>query len=271
MCNRPNKALLIKRLSIKRKWEEVRSCSLPPGLLALTQVCRCIRLEVLPLYRDCLSHTTVSCRAGDIYDYVETWVIPLGIKKEDVIGRLVLDLGRSYDDNDWVILDIRPLLQLGRQFPDLYLEINDLDDPRYVRQSPRHARIEHTLVDLLAIDNFDKFYNYVETATDKLVWHDNRGGPALVFEMKPDCWEEWMAEKSRGDEPDWVLTAEWEANTIDWARRCGLAFMEDDKDDILCSPENIAFKRAGQVEIQDGMRSRTYHRRTRRGTPHDQQ
>ena len=175
----------------------------------------------------------------------------------------MLDLGRSYDDDDWVILDIKPLLQLGRQFPGLCLEMNDSDDPRYVRQSPRHARIEDTLVDLLAIDDIDKFYNYVESATTKLIWHDNRGGPALAFEIKPDCWAQWMAEKTRGYEPYWVPRFE-DVDVIDWARRCGMGV---DEDEIICHHEHVVFRRAGQGEVQDGFRSRTYHRRTPRIPP----
>lgn len=243
---------------------------MPPGFLSLTQVCRQIRSEVLPLYRDCLLRTTVSLKASDIYYYINAWVIPSDTKKEDIVGSLVLDIGRSYNDNDWVILDIRPLLQLSKQAPGLRLGINDLDDSRYVRQSPRHASIENTLVNLLAIVDTDKFYDYAETATTKLVWHDNRGAPALVFEMKPDCWEEWMAEKTCGDELDWAFSAEREVDAINWARRCGLAFMEDDEDDenvLLCHPENVVFRQEGQAEVQNGLRSRTYHRRTRTKSP----
>lgn len=243
---------------------------MPPEFPSLTQVCRQIRSEVLPQYRDCLSRTTVSLKASDIYDYIDAWIIPNDTKKEDIVGSLALDLGRSYDDNDWVILDIRPLLQLSQQARGLRLAINDLDDSRYVRQAPGHASIENTLVNMLAIVDTDKFYNYVETATTKLVWHDNRGAPALVFEMKPDCWEEWMTEKTHGDELDWTFSTEREIDTIKWARRCGLVFMEDDENDedgLLCHPENVIFRREGQAEVQDGLRSRTHHRRARTKSP----
>lgn len=235
------------RRTTEQPWKSIRSCTLPPGLLALIQVCRQTRSEVLPLYRDWLSRTTVSLKAGDIYDYIDTWVTPSGDEKEDVVGHLVLDFPRSYDDTDVVILDVKPLLQLCRRYPSLHLKTYDLHDPRHARQCPRHACIEDTLVDLWDIEDINSFYNYVETAATKLEWHDLHGfygTPALVFEMKPACWETWMAEKTSGPESDWAISAEGESASIEWARRHGLALLKDDEIGITCNPEAIDFRRA---------------------------
>jgi hypothetical protein len=232
--------------------EAIRSCTLPPGLLALTQVCRQMRSEVVPLYRDCLSRTTVSLKAGDIYDYIDAWVTPASVKKEDIVGRLVLDFPRSYDDTDVVILDVKPLLQLVRRCPRLCLKTYDLDDSRHARQCPRHACIEDTLVDLWDIEDIDKFYDYVEAATNKVDWHDLfgfYGTPTLVFDMEPYYWEAWMDQHSTGDGSYWAMSPDGEAAAVDWARGCGFSFMEEDDDIcIMCSPEGIDFQQTEQGE-----------------------
>ncbi|KAF3041318.1 hypothetical protein E8E12_005682 [Didymella heteroderae] len=203
-----------------------------------------IRSEVLPSYRNCLSRTTVALRSGDVYDYINTWILLTGINKKNIVGRLVLDFGRSYDDTDLITLDIKSLLQLGRLHSNPHLETYDLDDPTYARQSPKHARIEDTLVYLWDIEYIDKFFNYVEAATTKLEWRDNYGTPVLVFELRPGYWKEWMAKKTSEPGIDWTVPAEREDALIEWARRCGMAFMEDDEDEIVCRPEYIDFRRA---------------------------
>lgn len=102
----------IKCYDDRHNWEEPDESysSLPKNphqFLGLTQVCREIRHEFLPLYR---ARTVVCVQPYEVKDYINTILAPADVEDEDVVGDVVIDLNACEDQPTEI--DIKPLLQL---------------------------------------------------------------------------------------------------------------------------------------------------------------
>lgn len=184
--------------------------------LGLTQVCRQIRSEFLPLYK---AQTTVSLLPVDVHDYMNTWVAPSSIDDDKIIGHVIIDVFDE-EPEQLRILDIKPLLKLLRRARHLRVETFDIMD----WLSNNERSIEDTLIDLYDIHNFNLFHEYMDGAMTAVeVRSSEEIGVELIFELRPEHWESWMGEWSMPDyDPNYRIPIELEENVVQWGRQCGM-------------------------------------------------
>ncbi|KAF2623900.1 hypothetical protein BU25DRAFT_451095 [Macroventuria anomochaeta] len=207
-------------LTYDMEWQPAwtRTCIRRRQFLGLTQVCRQIRFEFLPLYK---THTKVAPNTWDIYKYIDTWVAP-GTSDENVLGHVILDF-MDDDRGELGILDIKPLLQLARRAEGFHVEIVDVTEPNDCN-SPTMRSIEETLADLYDIQDMDMFYEYMDEAMTALVVRaSEESGVEIIFELSPQYWEDWMGEWSKPDhDPNYRIPLELEDTVVEWGRQCGM-------------------------------------------------
>ena len=198
----------------QRPWGE--SFRVSRQYLGLTQVCRQIRSEFLPLYK---ADTTVSLLPADLYAYIASWVAPLGISDEEISGHIIIDV---FDDDPYKlrVLDIKPVLKLLKRARHLRVETFDIMD----WLSNNERGIQDTLIDLYDIQDFELFHEYMDEAMTMVeVRSSDQIGVELVFELKSERWEEWMGEWSKADhDPDYRIPLELEDSVVEWGRLCGM-------------------------------------------------
>lgn len=184
--------------------------------LGLTQVCRQLRSEFLPLYK---AKTTVSLLPINMYAYIDTWIAPLGLNEDEILGHVIIDVFDA-DPQQLRVLDIKPVLQLLRRARKLRVETFDIMD----WLSDNERGIEATLVDLYDIHDFRAFHGYMEQAMTKVeVRASEEIGVEIVFELRIGAWEEWMGEWSKPDhDPDYRIPIELEDRVVMWGRLCGM-------------------------------------------------
>ncbi|XPS72762.1 hypothetical protein M3J09_004922 [Ascochyta lentis] len=154
----------------------------------LTQVCRQIRSEYLPLYR---SRTKVTCRAlpHNVYDYIDTFLKRSGVKDEDVVGDLIIDFkaGRLQSIN------IKPLLQLSKKAKHFSVRIKD--NLQFCGNNEPKWNLEELVDQILFVKNKPAFSNWLETAVFALeLTSDDEylfiGD--IAFFINGTQWEPWM-------------------------------------------------------------------------------
>lgn len=204
----------------KPKSENAR-ISVTQQSFGLTQVCRSIRSEFLPL---CRAHTKVSLIPQDLYDYIDTFLLLPGISYNKIVGSITLDLMSQPQTTTCV--DIKPLLKLLRRAENLHVGTQDIIDVHYLDYVSNHQEptIQEILASLYDIHDMTKFYDYVETAMSNLeLEFDDAKGVEIVFELSPEYWEAWMGEWSKPDhDPDYRIPIELEDNVVQWGLRCGM-------------------------------------------------
>lgn len=184
--------------------------------LGLTQVCRQIRSEYLPLYK---SQTIASLLPIDLYAYIDTWITPPGLRDDQITGRLMIDL--FADEFEQIrVLDVKPLLQLLRRAKNLLVETYDVME--WLSNSQRS--LQATLIDLYDIHDMDMFYDYLDAAMTAFEVRSSEGiGVELIFELRAGYWEEWMGEWSKPDhDPNYRIPIELEDKVVQWGRQCGM-------------------------------------------------
>lgn len=187
----------------------------------LTQVCRDIRTEFVPLYRAAVIDSVLP---QDLYEYVETFLRGFGPSDTEVAGCVIIDFSANFSS----ILDIKPLLLLLRQARNLHVGTYDILEPEAV-QLDQHLpapEIRDILSNLYDIVDLETFYSYVESAMTMLeIECDDTKGVEIVFELEPDYWETWMGVWSRPqDDPQSRVGIPLEIadNVVRWGRECGM-------------------------------------------------
>lgn len=138
--------------------------------LCLTQVCREIRTEYLPLYR---AQTSLCLRADRTYDYIRTHLSPSAIMEESIVGKIFMDLS-THDD---LYVDVKPLLQLCSRSNRLSIDVMGVktnEDGPYV-----HGTIWKLMDEILNIWKPSLFERYLGKAIDCLElrsWPVRAGG-----------------------------------------------------------------------------------------------
>ncbi|KZM18888.1 hypothetical protein ST47_g9968 [Ascochyta rabiei] len=117
----------------------------------LTQACRHMRLEYLPLYR---AQTKVTCRVHpcEVYDYIETFLMRPGIEDEEVTGALIIDLHTRFPQS----INIKPLLQLSKIAQ--YLSVHTKGVCRFQGWDVFSGTLEELVVQILGVENKSNFY-----------------------------------------------------------------------------------------------------------------
>ncbi|KAJ4309206.1 hypothetical protein N0V94_009033 [Neodidymelliopsis sp. IMI 364377] len=159
---------------------------------SLTQACRRLRFEFSPIYK---AKTTVLILPHELYDYIDSFLSPPGIKDEEIVGSILLDL---IDPHRYTLrrIDIKPLLHLLRRAKNLHVSTHDIIDiSTFVHAHDRNPTIQDILADLYDIHDMDIFLDYVEQAMTALELRGSEEtGVEIVFELDEGHWEEWMAE-----------------------------------------------------------------------------
>lgn len=102
---------------LPRRQSEWTSICKRRKFLGLTQVCRQIHLEYLPIYKTSLN-SRIQPNLYQVYDYIDDWVMSTATSKDDVLGRVILEFkdididGSTAGMETVKALDIWPLLKL---------------------------------------------------------------------------------------------------------------------------------------------------------------
>ncbi|KAF1931240.1 uncharacterized protein M421DRAFT_417893 [Didymella exigua CBS 183.55] len=186
----------------------------------LTQVCRNIRSEFLPIYR---AANLDNVLPHELYEYIDAFLQVSGTSDDQIAGSVIIDFSANAS-----ILDIKPLLRLLREFKDLHVGAYDIleDDGFEPGEFIPPPDIRDILSDLYNIIDMEAFYNYVEISMTMLeVECDDTKGVEIVFELGADDWEGWMGVWSRPqDDPQSRvgIPLEIAENVVQWGRRCGM-------------------------------------------------
>lgn len=159
---------------------------IPYQFLSLTQVCREIRHEFLPLYR---ARTVVCVQAHEVKNYINTVLAPADVEDEDVVGNVIIDLNAC--EGEKIEIDIKPLLQLLSKAKRLSVEAFEYDDFgvfffKNIRALPH---------EVLNITNPTLFSYYLDEAICAVVlmrqpsWNYD---PELILVVKAAYWKSWM-------------------------------------------------------------------------------
>jgi hypothetical protein len=165
----------------------------------LTQTCRQLRKEYLPVY---LGHTYCWIRYYHLYAYLETFVEPQRSLGQIPVGRVDLDLDPDYEDMDFPVIDLLPLLKLSADAPELHVSISSQAEK----------------VVLSAISNVKKNTCWALNMHSKLkhilLQYSNTTGVELEIIVNREWGEDWMrfGNSSRG----------YQNGRSDWYRRIGL-------------------------------------------------
>ena len=156
---------------------------------ALTQVCRVIRAEYLPIYK---AHHKIRIRYGDADAYFRYRVFHPGVESEHAFVKLAIlydPSGKGYQPFD--ILPIRrrlnaaPLFRVGFNLRGFRLR---------ERVEPLH-KLLHTLIrgspDTALSLFIDKAVTAIELCS-KTPWRGEWKGFFILFRIKPELWERWM-------------------------------------------------------------------------------
>ena len=136
---------------------------------------------------------------------------------------MILDISANIES----CLDIKPLLQRLRRCKGLHVgtyDIIDVEDAEEGFDRNKLPDIQDILADIYDIHNTDMFYDYVSKAMTalKLEYGEDKG-IEIVFELRPEYWEEWMGEWSKPDhDPDYRIPLELGENVVQWGRQCGM-------------------------------------------------
>ena len=190
---------------------------------ALTQVCRRIRIEYLPLFR---FNTIDIVTPQHLYEYIDTFLALPGMSDDQVIGSVLLDFEANVD----ICLDIKPLLQRLRKSKNLrvgtydFTTVSEVEGVVRITDFPPPPELPDVLVEIYDIHNVDSFYDYVEMAMMALeLEHGEQKGIEIVFVLKPEYWEDWMGEWSKPDhDPNYRIPLELADNVVQWGRGCGM-------------------------------------------------
>lgn len=187
----------------------------------LTQVCRDIRAEFLPLYRAAIIDNVLP---QDFYEYIDAFLRGFGTSDAEVAGCVIIDFSANVSS----ILDIKPLLMLLRHARNLHVGTYDILEPEAV-QPGQHIpapEIRDILSNLYDIVDLETFYSYVESAMTVLeVECDDTKGVEIIFELNPDYWEPWMGVWSRpqNDPQSRIgIPLEIADDVVQWGRQCGM-------------------------------------------------
>jgi len=194
--SRPRKSAL----PSTQKVQETVTLPEPRLFLALTQVCRQLRAEFLPIYR---SRNTVHVHYLDFQAYLDTFACPITSDPASVAGNIAIDLGHDlHDPADAEYIDILPTLMLCKNAPTFTLQ-------RGLRYScncclPERWEFEDDVYESLF--NFSK-HDRLRTYLDKAVCAVNLLKEGfLAFKIYEQNWEVWMqdwtAGSSGGSEPE---------------------------------------------------------------------
>ncbi|KAL1592736.1 hypothetical protein SLS60_011152 [Paraconiothyrium brasiliense] len=188
-----------------------------PGL-ALTQVCRSIRSEFLPLYR---AATLDNVLPQELYEYIETFLMVPDNNDDEIIGSVLIDLSANFSS----CLDIKALLHLLRRARNLHVGTYDIIQPESLgRPGDVVPDIQDILTSLYDIVDLEAFYGYVEKAMTMLeIECDETKGVEIVFELGTDYWEGWMGAWSKPDhDPSYRIPLELGESVVRWGRGCGM-------------------------------------------------
>lgn len=158
---------------------------------ALTQVCRVIRAEYLPIYQ---VHHKIRIRHGDADAYFRYRVFHPGIESEHVFGKLTIVydpslVGKGYQPFDILFLRRRlntaPLLKVGFNLRAFHLR--EWAEPLHkLLHTLTHASSDTALATFL-----DKAVTAVELCC-RSPWRGEWRGLFILSRIKPELWERWM-------------------------------------------------------------------------------
>ncbi|KAH6621884.1 hypothetical protein C7974DRAFT_212608 [Boeremia exigua] len=142
----------------------------------LTQVCRLIRSEFLPVYN---ARTQFSVRLDDLQSYIDTFVRQPGVADEDAVGQLAI-VSEIYTR---VYIDLSSLVTLVNTMKHLHISAPD---------GTRYPSSPHCTEVLFRLDDYPSFRDYFQQAVVGIHYKDNFGAPKFRFEIKQGHWEGWM-------------------------------------------------------------------------------
>jgi hypothetical protein len=158
---------------------------------ALTQVCRVIRAEYLPIYK---AHHKIRIRHGDTDAYFRYRVFHPGVESEHASGKLAIVYApspagkRSQPFNILPFrtrLDDAPLFKVG--FNLCAFQLHGLAEPLH--------KFLHTLIHASPDTSLTTFIDIAVTAIElrtKIPWRGEWRGFFILFRIKPELWERWM-------------------------------------------------------------------------------
>jgi hypothetical protein len=204
--------------------------------IGLTQVCRQIRSEYLPICKKC---TKVQPNLYKVYDYIDRWVMPGDTSEDEVLGNVILEfvdagLGRNTGGLQTVkTLDTWPLIILDRLFPGFRMYIQDpIQRPTYFGVMRRDC-LRRTTILALSCDakDIEALHNYMYASIANLEMASGDNIVPFTFVMGIACWEDCMVtwtlavecvETYEGVEPYSSIRLEMHDVLKSWERNCGM-------------------------------------------------
>lgn len=165
----------------------------------LTQVCRQLRHEYLPMY---LSSTTFVIRYHDLWDLSERFIEPQRRRGHNAVGNINLDLDPDFRDIDYPTIDILPYLKLSSTAPQFSLRMSCNYDGG-------------VLSTIAEVKDNPQWRASVQSIISRLLLHfDAKTGVELEIEVKLEYAEDWMSIE--------CTTRQLIVASQDWFERVGL-------------------------------------------------
>lgn len=181
----------------------------------MTQVCRTLRTEFLPIFRQAVLDIVLP---QNLYEYIDAFLRVSCTSDDQIVGSVVIDFCANISS----VLDLKPLLLLLRSAENLHVGTYDILE---VEHAPV-PDIRDILSSLYDIVDMEAFYDYVERAMTMLeVECDETKGVEIVFELNADHWQDWMGIWSRPqDDPQSRvgIPLEIAEDVVQWGRGCGM-------------------------------------------------